>query len=397
MSDENTEVDYSQMSDEEIMNIDISTFEDDAGDDDETSEKSEEAQTEEGATDSDSSEEDSEDESPESEKETESTSAQLDGDDTDADEQEEETPTDDAEAEDTEDTDDTQEVDGDDGDKESDDTDDSKVTDADKIAGYDALMGKIKANGTEIQVDSVEDAVRLMQMGAGFHKKMEQIKPVRKIGQTLQNHGLLDEKKINFLIDVSKGDPEAIKQLLRDTKINPLDLNMESDTKYTSNTYTATNQEIDLNDTLGDIQDTPSGKETIDIISNKWDAASRDIIYKNPQVLHAINQHVASGIYKQINDKVNSERALGRLQGVSSIDAYKIVGDLMFPQTPQREEKGEKQEVKPSPKANTDKLTSRKKTAKTPKSKQAAPSPKEVDISSMSDDEFEKYLNSVNY
>lgn len=375
--------DYDNMSDEEIMNIDISSVTDedtDDGDADETSVEQTETEEQEVEEDSDKSTSDEETDTSESEEEEESNKSQLD----------EEAADEDSESADdkTEDGDDSSDEEKD---VESDDT--SKISDADKLVGYDTLMGKIKANGVDIQVESVDDAVRLMQMGAGFHKKMEQIKPVRKIGQMLQNNNLLDESKINFLIELSNGSPEAVKQLLRDKKINPLDLDMETDTEYKSKTYTTTNQELDLNDTLGDIQDTPSGKETIDIVSNKWDDASRQVIAKHPEVLHAINEHIQSGVYKRIDDKVQSERALGKLKGLSAIDAYKLVGDQMFPVSDTKQ----KQEATPKQKAADAKVKSRKKASNPPKTKAPSGTTKdsEVDITQMSDEEFEKYFDSV--
>lgn len=375
--------DYDNMSDEEIMNIDISSVADDIsdGESDETSVEQTEKEEQEVEEDSDKSASDEESDTSESEEEEESDNPQLDDESTEVDE----------DSNDGDDTDKGDEESPEEKDVESDDT--AKISDSDKVVGYDTLMGKIKANGIDIQVESVDDAVRLMQMGAGFHKKMEQIKPVRKIGQMLQNNNLLDESKINFLIELSNGSPEAVKQLLRDKKINPLDLDMETNTEYKPKTYTTTNQELDLNDTLGDIQDTPSGKETIDIVSNKWDDASRQTIAKHPEVLHAINEHIRSGVYKQIDDKVQSERALGKLKGMSAIDAYKHIGDLMFPVSDTKQ----KQEATPKQKAADAKVKSRKKASNPPKTKAPSNTPKdsEVDITQMSDEEFNKYFDSV--
>ncbi len=379
--------DYDNMSDEDIMNIDIASLPDDdlGGDDNATEEEPEGSEEDQGESDTDSEAEDGEDDSADEDQEDESDKSQLDADSDDGSDDSE----DDADETDEDDKDASDEDEADESDKVA------TISDADKIAAYDTLMGKIKANGVDIQVESVDDAVRLQQMGAGFHKKMEQIKPVRKIGQMLQNHNLLSEDKINFFIELEKGDPAAIKQLLKDKKINPLDLDMETDTEYKSKAYTTTNQELDLTDTLGDIQDTPSGKETIDIVSNKWDDASRQVIAKHPEVLHAINDHIKSGVYKTIDDKVQSERALGKLKGMSAIDAYKLVGDQLFPKV----DTPTKHVATPKQKAANAKVKSRKKASNPPKTKtpKSTKQVTDVDLSKMTDDEFDKYFDSVNF
>ena len=66
---------------------------------------------------------------------------------------------------------------------------------------YKAELGRvlspIKANGREIQVSSVDDAIQLMQMGANYHKKMAALKPNLAVLKMLEQHGLLDQEKLS--------------------------------------------------------------------------------------------------------------------------------------------------------------------------------------------------------
>ena len=71
---------------------------------------------------------------------------------------------------------------------------------------YEAMMSPIKANGKDFQARTPEEAVRLMQMGANYTQKMQTIAPYRKKIQMLQNAGLLEDEKLNYLIDLSQGN-----------------------------------------------------------------------------------------------------------------------------------------------------------------------------------------------
>src|SRR5690606_29540484 len=67
-------------------------------------------------------------------------------------------------------------------------------------AEYKRLLTPFKANGREIQVKSVDDAIQLMQMGANYNKKMAALKPNLKLMKMLQNNNLLTEDKLSFFI-----------------------------------------------------------------------------------------------------------------------------------------------------------------------------------------------------
>ncbi len=66
---------------------------------------------------------------------------------------------------------------------------------------YEKIMAPFKANGKEIKLDNPDDVVRLMQMGANYTQKMQALQPNLKLLKMLQNQGLLDEGKLNNLID----------------------------------------------------------------------------------------------------------------------------------------------------------------------------------------------------
>ena len=263
---------------------------------------------------------------------------------------------------------------------------------------YEQLLSPFKANGKDIKVDTVEDARSLMQMGANYNKKMAALKPNLKVVKMLDNHGLLDEKKLSYLIDLSKQDPGAVKQLVKDSGIDPLDIDTDN-IVYNPNTYNVSDSEVALDGILDDIRDTSSFNTTIDIIGNKWDEESKDMIAKDPNIIKVINEHVGSGIYKKVSEVVERERILGRLNGLSDIEAYKQVGDAINSSggfgDPVQATKTQPISTSKSNSVNKannpvdPKLKDKRKAAGSTKSKPSKAKP-QFDILSMSDEEFEK-------
>ena len=196
-------------------------------------------------------------------------------------------------------------------------------------AEYERLLKPFKASGREITVENIDDAIQLMQMGANYSQKMKGLKPNLKLLKMLEGNDLLDEGKINYLIDLSKRNPGAINKLIKDGNIDPMDLDPEKASEYRQSTYKVDDREIELDTVLDELQGTPAYTRTLDIVSTKWDAASKQTIAANPQLLRVINDHVDRGIYDVIAKRIENDRVLGRLSGLSDIEAYRQVGDTI--------------------------------------------------------------------
>lgn len=196
-------------------------------------------------------------------------------------------------------------------------------------AEYERLLKPFKANGRDVSVTSVDDALSLMQMGANYNKKMAGLKPSMKILKLLENNGLLDENKLSYLIDLDKKDPLAINKLVQDSGLNPMDLDAAKAGEYRPKTRTVDEREMELDTVLDDIQSTPTYTRTLEVVSKKWDGPSKQIVAAQPQLLKVINDHMSSGIYDLITAEIESQRMFGRLDGLSDIDAYRKVGDAI--------------------------------------------------------------------
>lgn len=268
-------------------------------------------------------------------------------------------------------------------------------------AAYKQLTAPFKANGREIQVQSVEDAVALMQMGANYNKKMAALKPNLKLMKLLENNGLLNEEKLSFLIDLEKKNPDAISKLIKDSGVDPLDLDASNAGAYKPTRHTVDDRELELDAVLDEIQETPSYTRTLDVVSNQWDASSKNVIANSPQVLKVINSHVQSGVFDLIVKEVEREKMFGRLSGLSDIEAYRQVGDAIQARggfdhlAPQGQRIQPKPAVvQPKPKMG-DEGKRREKRLAAGASQPAAPSKGKGEFNplALSDDEFSKVVN----
>lgn len=259
---------------------------------------------------------------------------------------------------------------------------------------YEEVFQPFKANGKEIKIDSVEDARQLMQMGANYNKKMQALKPNLKVVKMLEANDLLDTDKLSYLIDLNKKNPEAIKKLLQEANIDPLDIDVQSESQYTPNDYQISDTQIELQEVQSMIESTPQFPQTIEVITG-WDSASKNVLTENPKLIATINDHVGNGIYQQINDIVEKERILGRLTNVSDLEAYRIVGDYLqqnnlFKSSNQKSEV-QQPNIEVHSEINKPDPNKQKKLAASPtKSVPAKQLPTDFNPLNLSDEEFEK-------
>ena len=204
-----------------------------------------------------------------------------------------------------------------------------ETTEFDYESAYKKVSEPFKANGVDMQVKSPEDIVRLMQMGANYQKKMGKLKPNLKIIKMLENNELLDEAKLNNLIDLSKKDPKAIAKLIKESDVDPLEIDKDAPTEYEPTNYSITDKEYNLDRVLDDIKDTETFNKTINVLTKEWDTESRSVISDQPEIIGIVNAHMANGIYDEVNVVLQQEKALGKLDGIPDVEAFRQVAEHM--------------------------------------------------------------------
>lgn len=284
--------------------------------------------------------------------------------------------------------------------------DTAKVTEA--ISFFEIMTTPFKADGKDFTVRSPEDAIRFIQQGVNYSRRMADLKPMKQMHRVLQDHGLADAEKMNFLIDVSKGDKAAITQLLKSHNIDPMDLDIEKDSGYQARNYQGNPQDHDFRDALDTALTSPEGQALVTDIHRNWDAKSKARLREDPSILGTLQGFKASGVYDKVVEELRYQQSLGYLQGVPFLQAFDQVGEAMknagvfdAPQDPATSGSsmapirtqpqnqpvatgGRKPQAPKNPVANPH-LSS------TPPSRQSAQQPaKTIDFDKMSDEEFAK-------
>lgn len=199
-------------------------------------------------------------------------------------------------------------------------------------AAYKQIMAPFKANGKTIELRSPEEAIQLMQMGANYTRKLQDLQPHRKMLMMLQNNDLLDEGKLSFLIDLDKKDPEAIKKLIKDAGIDPMDIDTSVEPAYLPGSHTVSDKEAEFRSNLGELSSTPEGKETVQVLS-QLDQASKQALWEDPSIMSVLHEQKQSGVYDLIADEVERRRTLGQIPAsMPFLQAYKAVGDDLVAQ-----------------------------------------------------------------
>ena len=276
------------------------------------------------------------------------------------------------------------------------DGDTQKTAKIDFEGAYRRIMSPFKASKRMMQVDSIDDAVSLMQKGADYNQKMQALNPNLKVVSMLEKEGLLDAAKLNNLIDLSKKNPKAIAKLIKDSGIDPLDIDTDEEVDYKPTDYGVSDTEFKINQALDDIKDSPSFDKTLNVLSKEWDNESKKLISENPSIISIINDHVYNGVYDRVQSIIDSERAVGRLNNVPDVVAYRQVAEYLQHQGSLVNEghvDTQPPAFVPQTKANevdTAKLNDKRKAAGSTKKTASKKTSSTPDYLKMTDDEFMK-------
>ena len=256
---------------------------------------------------------------------------------------------------------------------------------------YEQVMSPFKANGGTVQLRSPQEVVKLMQMGANYTQKMQTLAPYRKKVQMLQKANLLDDDKLNYLIDLSQGNPEAIKKLIKDSKLDPMDLDIYGEQNYVPGNHTVSDAEMQLQTTLDELTSTPEGLQTVNL-ARGWDQASLSEIGKNPSLLTTLHEQRMNGVYDFVMKEMQHQKMLGAIpDNIPFLQAYTIVADYCLQRL--RTQQQQQQAVANLPRGTLNQEVN----TNSAQVKSAAPSGRSrkaastfVDPFSLSDEEFEK-------
>lgn len=206
---------------------------------------------------------------------------------------------------------------------------DPAVNQAAALDFYSKVTAPFKADGKDIQVRSPEDAVRLMQMGVNYSRRMQEMKPLRAQNEMLKAQGLDDPVKLNFMIEVMQGKPDAIQKLLKDKKIDPIDIDVSKETGYKPGNHAIDSKTLSFREAIDSTLAQEGGPELIRDINQSWDDLSKEALRDQPAIFQNLLDQKKSGVYVQIKKELDYQRTMGFLTDVPFVQAYHQVGEAM--------------------------------------------------------------------
>lgn len=194
----------------------------------------------------------------------------------------------------------------------------------DKDVDYKAICEQIfkpfKANGKEIVPRSIEDIITLMQKGANYTKKMQDLAPMRQAAESL-TRACIDANKLAYLIDLNNGNKEAIKKLLKDNKLDLTDFDLDEEVNYQPTSQNlASKSDIEFQDAL--LDSSKNLDKIKDILYNQWDEESRQKVLQDPELLRGLNTEIELGRFDYVQKILDSEKVFNRYKGKPDVIAY---------------------------------------------------------------------------
>lgn len=221
-------------------------------------------------------------------------------------------------------------------DEEEDNSEDNEE-EADEEA-QPAQMHKFKANGREYEFTMDEIMQRFPQVfgqAMNYTKKMQEMKPWRKTIDAIEQ-AELSHNDVNLMIDVLKGDKDAIAEVIKRTGIDTLDLDTEN-SNYVAKDYGRDERTLELGDVIDSISKDAEFSTTQKILLDEWDAGSRGRMSDNPKLVAALHQDVKDGTFDKLQPMVDKLKLFDG-GGRSDLEYYEMAAKEYFGKAAQKEQ-----------------------------------------------------------
>ena len=187
---------------------------------------------------------------------------------------------------------------------------------------------KIKANGLDYDFTE-DDLVKLAPKALDYTKKMQTIAPYRKAISAMEENGITQED-INLLIDIKKGNKEALATLVHNQGIDAYDIPSKEEIKYVPTDYGKTEQMLALQDVVSKISGDAEYSQTQQVVQ-ALDPISKQQLGANPSMLEGLHRDIQQGIYQRIMPQANK---LAALDGYSKpfLDYYVQTAQIEYEQ-----------------------------------------------------------------
>ena len=189
---------------------------------------------------------------------------------------------------------------------------------------------KFKANGKEYSFtpeEMMEQFPKIFGQAMDYTKKTQALKPWRKTIDAIES-ARLGHDDINLMIDVFKGDKNAIAELIKRTGVDTLDLDTEN-SKYIPKDYGRDDTALAIKDIVDEISADKEYETTHRILSKEWDEKSFSELTKDPELIRLLHVDVKSGMYDKVQPIAEKMKVFDRGRQ-SDLDYYKAAAQEYF-------------------------------------------------------------------
>lgn len=189
---------------------------------------------------------------------------------------------------------------------------------------------KFKANGKEYSFtpeEMMEQFPKIFGQAMDYTKKTQALKPWRKTIDAIES-ARLGHDDINLMIDVFKGDKNAIAELIKRTGVDTLDLDTEN-SKYVPKDYGRDDTALAIKDIVDEISVDKEYETTHRILSKEWDEKSFSELTRDPELIRLLHVDVKSGMYDKVQPIAEKMKVFDRGRQ-SDLDYYKAAAQEYF-------------------------------------------------------------------
>jgi len=174
---------------------------------------------------------------------------------------------------------------------------------------YNEVTSEFVANGRKVKgFTDPKKIIESQQMAAGFSDKMATFSKYKPFMNAIKDHGFLDSPdKFNLAMNLFEGDPEALKQHIKNLEIDPFEMDMEN-IDYKSKNQVSSNLEIAYDDILESANTQNVRSQVQDVISKDWDDQSVIALLEDPQSSADLISHISNGAYEVVQERIAEKK-----------------------------------------------------------------------------------------
>lgn len=189
---------------------------------------------------------------------------------------------------------------------------------------------KFKANGKEYTFtpeEMMSQFPKIFGQAMDYTKKTQALKPWRKTIDAIESANLSHDQ-INLMIDVFKGDKNAIAEVMRRTGVDALDLDTENNV-YTPKDYGRDDTALAIKDIVDEISSDKEFSITQQILNKEWDDRSFSELTRDPELIKLLHIDVKSGTYDKVQPIAEKLKVFDRGRQ-SDLEYYKQAAGEYF-------------------------------------------------------------------